>query len=73
MKIIILNSNNEIDKTDAEEKLKETEKCLTEKFSAKFAEIIKEQTKQMGTLEGKFSQVGFWKIKKKGQILLWLN
>ena len=65
LKIILLNSNNEIEKTEAEEKLKETEKCLTEKFSAKFAEIIKEQTKQIGTLEGKFSQVGFWKIKKK--------
>ena len=60
-----LNSNNEIEKTEAEQKLKETEKCLTEKFSAKFAEVIKEQTKEIGTLEGKFSQVGFWKIKKK--------
>ena len=41
------------------------EKNLTENFAAKSAEIIKEQVKEIETLEGNFSQVGFWKIRKK--------
>ena len=65
LEIFLLNSDSATDKNEAEEKLKETEIYLTEKFAAKCADVIKEQAKQIETLDGKFSQIGFWKIKKK--------
>ena len=65
LKIFLLNSKCQIGKIIAENKLKETEKYLTDNFAAKSAEIIKEQVQGMETLDGTFSQTGFWKVKKK--------
>ena len=65
LKTVIANTESEVAKAEAEEKLNDIETILTEKFSEKFAKIIKEETKHIETLEGNFSQIGFWKLKKK--------
>ena len=65
LKIFLLNNKCNIGKFIAEKKLEDTEKLLTDKFSATSAEIIKEQVGQIETLDGQFSQIGFWKLKKK--------
>ena len=65
LEIFILNNKCKVGHLIAEKKLEETEKLLTEKFSAKSADIIKEQVGKIETLDGKFSQIGFWKLKKK--------
>jgi hypothetical protein len=61
----LLNNVCLIGKKIAEEKLKETEHLLSNNFALKSAEIIKEQLEGIQSEEGKFSQVGFWKIKQK--------
>ena len=61
----MLNNKSDIEKEIAEKKLEDTENLLTAKFSAKSAEVIKEQVGQIESLDGKFSQIGFWKLKKK--------
>ena len=48
-----------------EKKLEETEKILTDRFAEISSKIIKEQVGEIETLDGNFSQIGFWKIKKK--------
>ena len=65
LEIFILNNKCKVGHLIAEKKLEETEKLLTEKISAKSADIIKEQVGKIETLDGKFSQIGFWKLKKK--------
>ena len=65
LKIIALNAKSELQKTKAEEKLAEIDCALKEKYAAKWAKIIKNETDHIKTLEGKFSQLGFWKLKKK--------
>ena len=61
----ILNCKDDIEREEIKEKLKQTEKLLSEKFAAKTAEIIKEQVNEMRLADGKFSHAGFWKIKQK--------
>ena len=65
LKIFILNSKCAIGKQIAENKLGEVEENLTINFSVKASDIIKDHVKEIETLEGNFSQLGFWKIKKK--------
>ena len=62
---LLLNNVCLIGKKIAEENLKETEHLLSNNFALKSAEIIKEQLEGIQSEEGKFSQVGFWKIKQK--------
>ena len=65
LKIIALNAKSELLKTKAEEKLTEIECALKEKYAAKWEKTIKNETDHIKTLEGKFSQLGFWKLMKK--------
>ena len=65
LKIVAINAKSELIKTKAEEKLAEIEAALKEKYAAKWADIIKNEAEHIKTLEGKFSQLGFWKLKKK--------
>ena len=65
LKIVALNAKSDHIKTKAEEKIAEIDDALREKYAAKWAEIIKNESKHIKTLEGKFSQIGFWKLKKK--------
>ena len=65
LKMNILNSKSEMEKVKAKEELKEVEKKLTNNFSSKSAEIIREHIREVKGPEGKFSNIGFWKLKKK--------
>ena len=65
LKIFILNSKCTLGKNIATIKLKEVEENLTANFAVKASEMIKDHVKEVETLDGNFSQVGFWKIKKK--------
>ena len=49
----------------AEAKLEEVEKYLDENSGHKNAEKVKEHIEAVETLDGNFSQLSFWKLKKK--------
>ena len=65
LKILALNAKSEQIKEKVEEKIDKIDNDLYIKFAAKWAEIIRNESENMKTLEGKFSQIGFWKLKKK--------
>ena len=49
----------------AKEKLKAIEEAIAEDQAEKNAKIVKEHIKSIETLEGNFSQLGLWKLKKR--------
>jgi hypothetical protein len=65
LKTFLLNNSCKIGTIIAQNKLNEIENLLTVKFSDVCAATIKEQVGQIETLDGKFSQIVFWKIKRK--------
>ena len=65
LKVSLLNTKFSKEKVKVEEQLKAVEKNLTNNFAAKSAEMIREHIKEVEGPEGNFSQLGFWKIKKK--------
>ena len=65
LKQILLNSKSLNESKLVVKKLEEIESLLTDKFAFKSAQIIKEQIDELRQTNGGFSQLGFWKIKKK--------
>ena len=49
----------------AKQKLEEIEESLAEATAAKNAHIVKDHVENIETIDGNFSQLGFWKLKKK--------
>ena len=49
----------------AKEKLKHIEEMLIEETAAKNAAIVKEYTEDLETVDGRFCNLGFWKLKRK--------
>ena len=65
LKIVAFNAKSERTKKEAEEKIAEIDNDISKKFASKWAQIIKDEAEHIKTLEGNFSQLGFWKLKKK--------
>ena len=65
LQIFVRNNKCKIADTIAKSKLETIEEDLIKLTAAKNSETVKEILKDVETLEGKFSQNGFWKIKQK--------
>ena len=66
LKIFILNHDDDSNATkEAKAKLKQIEEDLIEETAAKNAEIVREFSENMETIDGGFSNQGFWKLKRK--------
>ena len=65
LKTFLVNNKCKIAHKVATIKLEEVENWLTEETSTKNVEIVKEHLKNLETLDGNFSNLGFWKLKQK--------
>ena len=65
LRMFLKNNQCLIAKRIAEKKLEETETYLTDNFATKTAELIRDHLKEIEIGDGKFSRIGFWKVKKK--------
>ena len=66
LKTFILNNDcNDNATKQAKEQLKHVEEMLIEETAAKNAAIVKEYTENLETIDGGFSNLGFWKLKRK--------
>ena len=65
LKKFLFNSSCKVARKAAEERLKELEDSVAEATAAKNAHIVKEHIENMETDDGNFSNLGFWKLKRK--------
>ena len=65
LKSFLRNNECKIDQQIAELKLSNIEETITHELASSNAEAVKEYVGNMETLDGNFSQLGLWKLKKK--------
>ena len=63
--MFMANNSCKIGKKIAQAKLDELEKALADETAEMNVEKVKKHLESVETLEGNFSQVGFWKLKQK--------
>ena len=62
---VIITSKCKYESEAAKHKLEQVEEEIYEKISESNAKLVTEQLSCLDTLDGKFSQIGMWKIKKR--------
>ena len=65
LKSFLKNNECKVDQQIAELKLSNIEETITHELASSNAEAVKEYVGNMETLDGNFSQLGLWKLKKK--------
>ena len=65
MEKVIRNSDCKLEYETAKHRLEQVELDIYENISARNAKVVTEQVAGFDTLDGKFSQIGMWKVKKK--------
>ena len=65
LQIFLLNTVCRVAQKIAKVKLKELEESLIEETASRNAKIVREHFQNVETLDGTFSNIGFWKLKQK--------
>ena len=62
---VVKNTCCRIESETAKHKLEQVELEIYEIISSKNAKVVSDQVACLDTLDGKFNQIGMWKVKKK--------